>query len=167
MGYTYHGQTRMNLGNLWIFKNGFNSHFRASMLQSTISSIYLIYKALLQRPMIISEALYNIHLCKACRCFIPVWGGATPSQINYLGNIQVTWQLYSACQLMETAHCFCICLSAHMIQYIHTNTLNQVEVWWLGIFQQSTQYRLGTAKILICCFYPQFFTYFKHWIWYK
>ena len=35
-------------------------------------SIHLIYKIPLHRFMIISEALYNIRLCKAYQWFIPV-----------------------------------------------------------------------------------------------
>ena len=46
--------------------------------------------------MVISEVLYNIHLCKACQCFIPV-----PGAYNSLGSIQVTWQLYSVHQPVE------------------------------------------------------------------
>ena len=36
--------------------------------------------------MIVSEALYNVHLCKVCQCFVPVWGGASSSQINIPGE---------------------------------------------------------------------------------
>ena len=102
---------------------GLNYHTKVShsVSQYLITvTLYLIYIALLHRFMIISEALYNIHLCKACQCFIPVWRGATPSQINSLGSIQVTWQLYSVSQPRETIHCFCIHLICTYIQYILT-----------------------------------------------
>ena len=100
-----------------------------SMIHPTIYvyvSMYLIYLALLHRPMIISEVLYNIHLCQTCECFIPVWGGATPAQIKSLGSIQVTWQLYSAHQPMETTQCFCICLITHTYNTIHTYNTTEI-----------------------------------------
>ena len=56
---------------------------------------YLIYVApLLRLFTLYQKCFYNIDLCKAFRCFIPLWEGATSSQINSLGSIQVTWQLY-------------------------------------------------------------------------
>ena len=70
----------------------------------------------LHRFYIVSEALYNIHLCKAFQCFIPLREGATSSQIKSLGSIQVTWQLYPhfcfSTTTWENAQCFCICLTA-------------------------------------------------------
>ena len=39
----------------------------------------------LHRFCIVSEVLFNIHLCKAFQCLIPSWEGATSSQINSLG----------------------------------------------------------------------------------
>ena len=59
-------------------------------VSNALSTAYLIYIALLHKFIIISEVLYNIHLCKACQCFIPTWGGATPSLFNSPGSIQVT-----------------------------------------------------------------------------
>ena len=86
-------------------------------------SIYLIYIAPLHRFMIVSEVLYNIHLCKACQCFIPVWEGATAYQI---GNIQVTWQLCSACQHRETAHCFTF---ANLTSIVNLTCTNLTSIW--------------------------------------
>ena len=85
-------------------------------------NIYLNYMVLLHRFMIISKALYNIHLYNACQCFIPVWDRATPSQIN--------WQLYLVHQSRET-NCFCIHLITHTYSTIHAIQLKS-EVWWWG-----------------------------------
>ena len=106
-------------------------------------SIYLSnFLALLQRFMILSEVLYNVHLCKACQCFIPVWGGATLSKIISLGSIQVTWQFNTSTYGNSTFFLhlpYSTYLTQLILQYntfIQYN-LNQVEVWWLGMFRRS------------------------------
>ena len=53
----------------------------------------------------------------------------SPSHTNSLGNIQVTWQLYSACQPMETAHCFCICLITHTYNTIQVEKYGGWACW--------------------------------------
>ena len=97
-------------------------------------SIYLdpiLFKASLQILHHIRSALqywHNIDLCKAFQCFIPLWEGATSSQINSLGSIQVTWQLYPH---------FCFSLTTWG-NLSYCTSYNQVEVWWLDMFWQST-----------------------------
>ena len=73
--------------------------------------IYLIYITLLLQYLLV-QGQSVFHSC--------MWRSHA-LQINSLGSIHVTWQLYSACQPMETTHCFCIHLIAHTydtIQYI-------------------------------------------------
>ena len=97
-------------------------------------SINLIYIVPLHWFYIVSEVLYNIHLCKAFQCFIPLWEGAITSWINSLGSY--TWQLCPHfCFSVTTwwnARCFCSSLIA-----LPTILQSGVEVWWLGMFQLS------------------------------
>ena len=77
-----------------------------SNLYSTSSQIFTSYQ----------KRFTIFHLCKAFQCFIPLWEGASSSQINSLGSIQVPCQLYLHFCFSATtwgnAWCFCIRLIA-------------------------------------------------------
>ena len=138
--------------------------------------------------MVISEALYNIYLCKACQSFIPIWG-ATPSQINSLRSIQVTWQLYSVHQPMETHIVSGFALShtptihyTHIIQlksgrsmvvghvpmvhtcsFMHTNHIDMIAHTpaFLQVGEHSSHYH-HASRGWLAIFFQNFFWNFSH-----
>ena len=62
--------------------------------------------ALLHRFMIVSEVVYNIHLCKVCQCFIPVCGGAIPLRSTFGLICEETTTLHKYKEINNTEYPF-------------------------------------------------------------